>query len=161
MKKHQPSKTSPPRGSKGPEATKCRQVAALPWRRDAKGKLVVLLVTSRTNHKWMLPKGWPMPGKSDPETASIEAHEEAGVSGEVAGVAIGSYHYRKIFDEVRSSPAQAVVYALAVTAELDDWRERDQRRKKWVRPHKAATMVFERDLARLLSDIAERRVLLA
>ena len=87
MKKHQPSKTPPPRGSKGPEATKCRQVAALPWRRDAKGRLVVLLVTSRTNHKWMLPKGWPMPGKSDPETASIEAHEEAGVSGEVAGAA--------------------------------------------------------------------------
>lgn len=142
------------------DAGKCRQVAALPWKRDRDGKLRLLLVTSRTNQKWMLPKGWPMPGKTDAEVAAIEALEEAGIIGTVAGDAIGTYHYRKVFDETRSSPARAAIYPVEVGEELDDWRERTQRRKKWVRPRKAASMVFERDLARFLDDLATRRVLI-
>ena len=57
----------------------CDQVAALPWRIDSDGKLRVLLVTSRTNGKWMLPKGWPMSGKSAGQAAGIEAKQEGGV----------------------------------------------------------------------------------
>lgn len=156
MKKKKRAEQAPKIGEGG----KCRQIAALPWRRDRDGKLRLLLVTSRTNQKWMLPKGWPMPGKTDAQVALIEALEEAGITGTVGDAAIGSYHYRKIFDETRSSPARAVIYPVEVGEEFDDWRERSQRRKKWVRPRKAVSMVFERDLARFLDDVATRRVLL-
>ncbi|MDB5613166.1 MAG: hypothetical protein JWQ22_819, partial [Devosia sp.] len=67
-----------------PNYLHCEQVASLPWRLDEDGKIRVLLVTSRTNGKWMLPKGWPMEGKSDPETALVETREEAGADGQVS-----------------------------------------------------------------------------
>jgi 8-oxo-dGTP pyrophosphatase MutT (NUDIX family) len=146
-----------------PAATnkKLRQVAALPWRLDENGKLRILLITSRTNGKWMLPKGWPMEGKSEAEAALIEAREEAGVDGQLSPHPAGSYHYVKVFSETRSAPAQAVVYPLHVSTEQADWDEKGERRRKWVRPHKAASMVFERDLSRLLSDVAKRQIILS
>ena len=91
----------------------CDQVAALPWRQGADGKVRILLITSRTNGKWMLPKGWRMDGKTDFESALIEAREEAGIDGEVSQVPIGSYRYIKLFDDGGSMPAQAVVYPVA------------------------------------------------
>ena len=65
------------------DAARGRQVAALPWRVEKDGSLSVLLITSRTNAKWMLPKGWPMAGKTDAEAAQQEALEEAGIEGVV------------------------------------------------------------------------------
>ncbi|HLL59899.1 MAG TPA: NUDIX domain-containing protein, partial [Allosphingosinicella sp.] len=55
------------------------QVAALPYRRGADGSVEVLLVTTRGTGRWMVPKGWPMRGKSHAEAAAQEAFEEAGV----------------------------------------------------------------------------------
>lgn len=72
-----------------------KQIAALPWRRDAHGRLEILLVTSRTSRRWMLPKGWPIRDRSGAEVARIEAIEEAGVDGIVAADPIGSYEYVK------------------------------------------------------------------
>jgi 8-oxo-dGTP pyrophosphatase MutT (NUDIX family) len=133
-------------------------VAALPWRFDEDGKLRILLVTSRTNRKWMLPKGWPIDGKSEAEAAKLEALEEAGVEGQVNHHPVGTYHYVKVFTEQRSAPAQAAIYPLQVETERPDWAERSERSRRWVRPHKAAEMVFERDLSRFLSEVARRGI---
>lgn len=136
----------------------CRQIAALPWRIFADGTLRIMIVTSRTNAKWMLPKGWPMDGKSDPEAALIEAYEEAGVSGSVSSSPLGSYHYTKLFADGSSKASQAIVYPIRVSSEEKVWDEKHQRERKWVRPRKAARMVFERDLARFLSDLSDERI---
>ena len=53
------------------------QVAALCHRRTKAGQKEVLLVTSRGTGRWILPKGWPMRGKSDAQAAAQEAWEEA------------------------------------------------------------------------------------
>ena len=58
-----------------------RQVAAVPFRLDAGGKVEVLLITSRTTKRFTVPKGWPMKGKSGRKAATTEAREEAGVLG--------------------------------------------------------------------------------
>jgi len=137
---------------------KCRQVAALPWRRDKHGGLEVLLITSRTNSKWMLPKGWPMDGLSDADAAAQEAFEEAGVTGEVAHSPVGSYHFIKLFDDATTKPAQAIVFPLRVLANHTSWREKGQRRRKWFKPSKAAKIVFERELSRFLRQVAAGRV---
>ncbi len=71
-----------------------KQYAALPVRRMG-GKLEVLLVSSRETRRWVIPKGWPMAGLSDAESAAREAFEEAGVEGKVAGKPIGSFAYDK------------------------------------------------------------------
>src|SRR6185437_4781462 len=71
-----------------------RQVAALCWRRGpAQGRLEVLLVTSLTARRWILPKGWPEPNLTLAQSAAREALEEAGVVGEINTVPVGCYHY--------------------------------------------------------------------
>lgn len=99
-----------------------------------------------------------MNGKSEAEAARIEALEEAGVDGNIGQQPAGSYHYVKVFNEKRSAPAQAAIYPLQVESERSDWNEKAERARKWVRPHKAAEMVFERDLSRFLSEVARRRI---
>jgi len=54
------------------------QLAALPWRRTGE-QLEVLMITSRLSRHWLIPKGWPMKGKTDAEAAAREAYEEAGI----------------------------------------------------------------------------------
>lgn len=108
------------------------QIAALPSRRDAAGDLQVLLVTSRTNRRWMLPKGWPMSGKSEAEAARVEALEEAGVQGIIDQDPIGSYGYVKDRGQDTARGARARVYALEVTDQLDQWDEMHQRERRWM-----------------------------
>ena len=55
-----------------------RQVAALPWRRGADG-IEILLVTSRETRRWVTPKGGRMAGRTDAQSAALEALEEAQV----------------------------------------------------------------------------------
>ena len=133
----------------------CDQVAALPWRRGADGKVRVLLITSRANAKWMLPKGWRIASKTDCESALIEAREEAGIDGVVAPVAIGSYRFIKLFDDGGSIPAEAAVYPVCVTSQRKKWDEKHQRSRRWARPKRAAELVFEPDLKRFLADLRE------
>lgn len=104
----------------------------------------------------MLPKGWPIEGLSDAESAGREAFEEAGVRGEIASRPLGSYRYMKLLkDEVTILPSQALVYGLKVTKELDTWPEKSERERRWLSPIKAAEIVWEPDLARLLRGLAK------
>lgn len=135
-----------------------RQLAALPWRRESDGSIAVLLVTSRTNKKWMLPKGWAMSGKTDAQSAAHEALEEAGVEGTLSGAPVGSYAYIKLFDDGTTRPSQAVVFALQVTRQFRKWPERKESRRKWFAPQEAAKAVFEPDLSRLLKALAVGRI---
>jgi 8-oxo-dGTP pyrophosphatase MutT (NUDIX family) len=136
------------------------QVAALPWRIDADGKMRILLVTSRTNGKWMLPKGWPMPKMTPAQAALVEAREEAGVDGAIAQIPIGSYRYVKLFADGSTKPSQALIYALRVEDLKSDWDEKGQRVRRWFRPKKAAKVVFEQDLARFMMDLSAERIVM-
>ena len=66
------------------------QYAALPWRRTKDG-LEVLLVTTLTTRRWIVPKGWPLKNCTPAECAAYEALEEAGVIGTVAKKALGTF----------------------------------------------------------------------
>lgn len=129
------------------------QVAALPWRRK-RGSLQVMLVTSRDSGRWLLPKGWPEIGEELADAAAREAHEEAGLTGVVARAETGRYVYVKSTarDELR---CQVLVYALEVTGVADKWKEKGQRKRKWVSPDDAAAMVSLPDLGRLIAAFAE------
>ena len=54
-----------------------------------------LLITSRGTGRWIIPKGWPMPGRTLAQAALREAYEEAGIRGIVETSSIGSYQYYK------------------------------------------------------------------
>ena len=129
---------------------KRRQVAALCYRKR-KGRKEVLLVTTRGTGRWMLPKGWPMQGKTAPEAARIEAWEEAGVRpAKVGRRAVGAFDYLKIDDGGLAHPCSATVYPIKVADVASEFPEAGQRKRKWVRMERAAEMVQEPGLQDLL-----------
>lgn len=128
------------------------QVAALCHRQTKRGK-EVLLVTSRGTGRWILPKGWPMRGKTDAEAAAQEAWEEAGVKPRSVGdTPIGSYGYDKVSDAGLPVPTEAHIYPIEVEALEDDFPEAEERSRKWVSVDTAAELVDEPELRSFLKD---------
>ncbi|TPN99879.1 NUDIX hydrolase [Mesorhizobium sp. B1-1-5] len=129
-----------------------RQVAAIPYRVREDGNLEVLLVTSRTTRRFIVPKGWPMKGKSGRRAATIEAREEAGVLGRTLKQPAGTYSYWKRMPDgfIR---VDVVVYLLEVAEELVDWQEAANRQRAWLPADDAALLIDEPDLSTLLRDL--------
>lgn len=109
----------------------------------------VLLITSRDTGRWVIPKGWPMTGRSLAAAALQEAWEEAGVRGEV-GRELGRYRYGKVQDEGFSVPVEVRIFPVRVSSLADAFPEAGQRTRRWFDPAEAADRVAERDLARVL-----------
>lgn len=129
------------------------QVAALCYRETANGK-EVLMITSRDTGRWILPKGWPMRGKSEAEAAVQEAWEEAGVKpANVTGEAIGSYAYDKVLENGLPIPIETFVYPVEVEELAKSFPESKERRRKWMSPKQAANLVDEPQLQTLLHDL--------
>lgn len=130
-----------------------RQVAALCYR-DRKGTREVLLVTSRGTGRWILPKGWHEDGMSAAAAAEQEAWEEAGVAkGQISDQPVGRFAYHKELDDGLPLPVEAEVFPMKVKKVADDYPEAGERKRKWVKPEKAAEMVAEPGLKRILRDI--------
>jgi 8-oxo-dGTP pyrophosphatase MutT (NUDIX family) len=127
------------------------QFAALPWRRGADGEIEVLLITSRETHRWVIPKGWPIKGKTSAKSAAQEAFEESGVRGKVAKRPLGSYAYDKRLKNGRLQHIRVAVFALLAESEADIYPERGQREKQWVSLVEAARLVDEPELMVLLA----------
>jgi 8-oxo-dGTP pyrophosphatase MutT (NUDIX family) len=124
------------------------QVAALPWR-DLDG-LEIMLVSSRDTRRWIIPKGWPMAGRSDSAAASIEAIEEAGLLGVISAEPIGAFSYAKRFSR-KVEPCRVDVYALRVSRQREDWPERRERETKWFPAVEAMEAVSDPELAELIA----------
>jgi 8-oxo-dGTP pyrophosphatase MutT (NUDIX family) len=128
------------------------QVAAVPVRHAAEGGLEVLLVTSRTTQRWIVPKGWPIKGMDDNDAAAREAYEEAGVVGKIGKKPVGRYTYWKRLDD-RFVLCEVKLYRLAFERQLDDWAEQAQRRVHWFSRQDAADLVDEPGLKTLIAAL--------
>lgn len=126
------------------------QYGALCWRNGSVG-VDVLLITSRDTGRWVIPKGWPIPGLAPEAAAAQEAWEEAGVEGVTEPVCVGRYGYQKCLTVVAQVPCAVAVYGLQVQREADKFPEVKKRTRQWVPQHIAATMVNEPDLGNLIA----------
>ena len=129
-----------------------RQVAALCWRKH-KGRKEVLLITSRDTGRWVVPKGWPIEGLTDAQSALQEAWEEAGVRADADKARlIGCFAYDKALRDGRSLPVEANLYKVRLRDDevRDRFPEARERWRMWVTPRRAAKMVIEPDLQDIL-----------
>ncbi len=134
------------------------QFAALCYR-VKNDRIQVLLVTSRGSGRWIIPKGWPMDGKTPLQSAELEAWEEAGVRGTADPRPLGLFSYNKILDDVEHDlPCVAMVYGIKVKSLATTYPEAGQRTRKWVGRKKAASLVDEPELSRILRDFDPRAV---
>jgi 8-oxo-dGTP pyrophosphatase MutT (NUDIX family) len=125
-----------------------RQSAAIPVRPRG-GSVDVLLITSRSGRRWVVPKGIVEPGLSPAESAAKEAWEEAGVGGSVRPDAVGTYQYPKW-----GGTCTVEVFVLDVETVEDDWPEQAVRERRWMKADEAAELVREEDLAAMLRALS-------
>lgn len=130
-----------------------RQYAALCWRMHG-SRPEVLLITSRDTGRWVVPKGWPMAGRSPADAAAREAWEEAGVEGTAEAERIGTFFYDKVMPDAPSLPCVVELFSLRVERLTDRYPERRQRRRKWFSTEKAARKVAEPELQALILNFA-------
>ncbi|MBB5707832.1 DUF47 family protein [Sphingopyxis panaciterrulae] len=136
-----------------------RQIAVLPYRFGGPGMdgpTEILLITSRGTGRWVIPKGNPLTGMPLHASAAVEAEEEAGVIGAVCPTPIGSYQYRKRRANGASVMLDVEVFPLAVTRELGEWKEQDERERRWFPFSEAAGAVDEADLQALIRSFGDQ-----
>lgn len=127
------------------------QIAALCFRVTKRHGCQVLLVTSRDTGRWVIPKGWQMKKRTDPEAAQQEAFEEAGVEGRLIANPLGLFSYNKVLDDQRLQPCVVSVYPVEVARLRRNYPERGQRKRRWFSPAKAARRVAEPELQAILA----------
>jgi 8-oxo-dGTP pyrophosphatase MutT (NUDIX family) len=127
------------------------QYAALPFRFE-RGSVQIMLITSRETGRWVIPKGWPMPGKKPHQVASAEAHQEAGIKGVISKKPIGAYPYSKRLADGSERLCLVTVFPLRVTLEATKWREMHERRRVWFDKDGAAALVEEGGLAQIIDE---------
>lgn len=99
--------------------------AVIPYRLN-EGKLEILLVTSIRKKNWIVPKGYIEFNLTPFESAKKEAYEEAGVVGSNETVEVGQF----IADK-KNRKELIKVYTMEVDEELNDYPEKNLRKRKW------------------------------
>jgi 8-oxo-dGTP pyrophosphatase MutT (NUDIX family) len=128
------------------------QYAALPYRATASSDFEVLLVTSRTTRRWIIPKGWPLVGKPPHATAAREAFEEAGLIGRVTRRPLGSFSYVKHLKSGAHIECKVHVFPMEVTAQRRNWPEKGKREVQWFSTTDAAATIGEPVLRKLIKS---------
>lgn len=146
----------------GPEGTLAQEMrsqhGALCYR-FVRGRPRVLLVTSRTRRRWIIPKGWPIADNTPSGTAAVEAWEEAGVRGKAKDICIGLYTYLKRGEDgAPDLPCVITVYPLKVKSLASEYPEQKQRRRKWFSLKEAARKVAEPELRRIIESFAPQHL---
>ncbi|GEM_PF-485296 len=125
-----------------------RQVGVLPFRQHD-GQIEVLLITSRTVGRWVIPKG-NIGKRTVLKAARKEAFEEAGVRGRIDPEPLGRYLHGRPGDQ-----RWVEVYLLEVTEELAQWPEQAERQRRWMPLAEAQQCVYEDGLRTLLARLPE------
>ena len=124
-----------------------QQSAVLPYRQD-RGRLEILLISSRRRKRWVIPKGVQELDLDAPTSAAKEALEEAGIEGDLSTDSIGTYRYDKW-----GGTCTVEVFSMAVHTSYDTWPE-SYRDRYWLSPEEAAHRVNEPDLKKIILDFA-------
>lgn len=126
-----------------------RQSGVIPYR-TGKGKVEILLITSRSGRRWVIPKGIVEPHLSPRRSAAKEALEEAGIKGKLSRKSIGSFTYEKW-----SGTCHVDVFEMRVERQMEKWQEQ-VRTRRWFSVSDAAAKVDEKKLRQLIRDVGSR-----
>ncbi len=122
----------------------------IPYRIN-QGQLEVLLITSIRKKKWIFPKGFIEFNFSAFESAKKEAYEEAGVIGENETVELGAFLSKK-----KNGISLIRVFSMEVTKELNDYPEKNLRKRKWFDSNEAIEKIDINELKTFLIKLKEK-----
>jgi 8-oxo-dGTP pyrophosphatase MutT (NUDIX family) len=126
------------------------QSGVLPYRRKD-NKIEILLITSIRKKKWIIPKGYVEFNLSHFESAKKEAFEEAGVYGENETIELGTF---KVHKSIGTCIIQ--VFSMEVTRILEDYPDREKRKRKWFSIEEAARNVEIPELKQMITALPQK-----
>jgi 8-oxo-dGTP pyrophosphatase MutT (NUDIX family) len=126
------------------------QSGVLPYRRKD-DKIEVLLITSIRKKKWIIPKGYVEFNLSHFESAKKEAFEEAGVYGENETIELGSFKLNKAI-----GICLIQVFSMEVNKILDDYPDKEKRKRKWFSIEEAAQSVAIPELKQIITTLPQK-----
>ncbi len=126
------------------------QSGVLPYRKK-NGELQVLLITSMKGKKWILPKGYIEFNLSPFESAKKEAYEEAGVIGTNETVELGTFRIKNSI-----GVCDIKIFSMEVIEVLDDYPEKDLRKRKWLPVKEAAETINIPEVSGMILSLNEK-----
>lgn len=121
-----------------------KKSAIIPYRIED-DDINVLLVTTSSGGKWVIPKGgieWPLKPHI---SATKEAFEEAGVLGRPHPICVGRY-----YDKSTGGPIPTFLLEVDVELGDEDWQEKDKRKRRWVTAEDCDKYITDDDLLEVL-----------
>ncbi len=126
-----------------------QQSGVIPYR-IRNGIIEVLLITSSSGKRWVIPKGMIEPLMTSQDSAAKEAWEEAGIRGQVLPTSMGTYEYQKW-----GGTCQVEVFLLQVETVLEDWPEASIRKREWLSVKEAVKRLEEAELKKILMTLPD------
>jgi len=126
------------------------QSGVIPFRKK-NGQIEVLLITSIKKKKWIVPKGFVEYNLSPFESAKKEAYEEAGVLGENETLELGTFKLQK-----SSGICLMQIYSMEVTKVLDEYPDKERRKRKWYSLEEASSLVDIPQISQMIIKLKEK-----
>lgn len=126
------------------------QSGVIPYRKRS-GELQILLITSVKKKKWIIPKGYIEFNLSPFESAKKEAYEEAGVIGANETVELGSFIMNRSIGHCNIK-----IFSMEVVEVLDEYPEKDVRKRKWFSLKEAADSVSIPEASSMILSLNEK-----
>ena len=127
-----------------------KQSGVIPYR-IKKEQIEILLITSRSGKRMVIPKGLIEFNLSPLDSALKEAYEEAGISGSPHKKPLGRYQYKKW-----GGICEVEVFLLCVEEISGHWPEDDFRERYWFSLDEAASRVKEDRLKRFILSLPKK-----
>jgi 8-oxo-dGTP pyrophosphatase MutT (NUDIX family) len=121
-----------------------KQSSVIPYR-ITEGILEILLITSISGKRWIIPKGFIEFNMTAFESAKKEAYEEAGVIGSNETISLGEYSIEK-FDGLYN----VKVFTMEVSEVFDQFPEDKLRKRKWFTFEEALSAINIKELVEIL-----------
>jgi len=126
------------------------QSGVVPYRKK-ENELEVLLITSLKKKRWIIPKGYVEFNLTPFESAKKEAYEEAGIIGSNETIELGALKIEKTI-----GVCWMKIFSMEVTEMLEDYPEKNQRKREWFSVKKAAENISIPEISNLILRLKEK-----
>ncbi len=123
------------------------QSAVIPYRLSKNG-LEILLITSIKKKHWIVPKGYVEFNLTPFESAKKEAYEEAGILGSNETIEVGTFKLNKPV-----GTCLIKVFTMEVHEVLDDYPEKNDRKRKWFTPEEASGAIAIPEIGQMIKEL--------
>lgn len=120
-------------------------------------KLKVLIITSQTTQRWIIPKGWIQKKLGASGSAAAEAWEEAGILGICDKKKFGDFKNIKTLKDGYPLECIVDVFVMKTIAQKNEFPEKDKRKVKWIDPEDAENFIRNKSLIQLLKNFDAKK----